>query len=182
DHSEGVPRADVPGDRGTGRLPAEHSEDAALSGPHGSSPRAGEEHQSNVMTETACTFPGDRDEALVTYLYDDESDAAAHAVFEAHLATCVRCVDDLAALRGVRTRLARWPPPEPTSASRSQQSAANPQSTINPPPAIRNPQWWRAIPAWAQVAAALVFLGVAAGVANLDIRHDSNGLSVRTGW
>src|SRR5262249_50749254 len=134
------------------------------------------------MTETACTFPGDRDEALVTYLYDDESDAAAHAVFEAHLATCVRCVDDLAALRGVRTRLARWSPPEPNFASRSQQSAANPQSTINPPPAIRNPQWWRASPAWAKVAAALVSLGVAAGVANLDIRHDSNGLSVRTGW
>jgi hypothetical protein len=32
------------------------------------------------------------------------------------------------------------------------------------------------------VAAALLFLGVSAGVANLDVRYDHNGLSVRTGW
>ena len=35
---------------------------------------------------------------------------------------------------------------------------------------------------WAQVAAALLVLGVSAGIANLDIRYDANGLSVRTGW
>jgi hypothetical protein len=38
------------------------------------------------------------------------------------------------------------------------------------------------IPPWAQVAAALLFFGVAARVANLDVRYDRNGLSVRTGW
>jgi hypothetical protein len=38
------------------------------------------------------------------------------------------------------------------------------------------------MPAWAQVAAALVFLGVAAGLANLDVRYDREGLTVRTGW
>jgi hypothetical protein len=32
------------------------------------------------------------------------------------------------------------------------------------------------------VAAALLFLGVSAGIANLDVRYDVNGLSVRTGW
>jgi hypothetical protein len=32
------------------------------------------------------------------------------------------------------------------------------------------------------VAAALLFLGVAAGVANLDVRYNSDGLTVRTGW
>jgi hypothetical protein len=32
------------------------------------------------------------------------------------------------------------------------------------------------------VAAALLFLGVSAGVANLDVRYDQNGLSIRTGW
>jgi hypothetical protein len=32
------------------------------------------------------------------------------------------------------------------------------------------------------VAAALLFLGVAAGIANLDVRYDSTGLSIRTGW
>jgi hypothetical protein len=41
--------------------------------------------------------------------------------------------------------------------------------------------WWD-VPAWAQVAAALLFVGVSAGVANLDIRYDANGLLIRTGW
>ena len=125
------------------------------------------------MTEKVCSYPGDRDEALVTYLYDDESDASARAVFEAHLATCVRCSDDLAALQGVRTQLARWSPPEPRFAV----VASNPKSQI-PNPVSR----WREIPAWAQVAAALLFLGVAARIANLDVRYDNAGLSIRTGW
>jgi hypothetical protein len=59
-----------------------------------------------------------------------------------------------------------------------------PSGNLNPPSAIRDPQsrWWREIPAWAQVAAALLFLGVSAGVANLDVKYDANGLSVKTGW
>jgi hypothetical protein len=32
------------------------------------------------------------------------------------------------------------------------------------------------------VAAALLFLGVAAGLANLDVRYNQDGLTVRTGW
>ena len=39
------------------------------------------------------------------------------------------------------------------------------------------------MPVWAQVAAAMVVLGVSAGIANLDVHYDArNGLSVRTGW
>jgi hypothetical protein len=39
------------------------------------------------------------------------------------------------------------------------------------------------VPVWAQVAAAMLVLGVAASIANLDIRYDkNNGLNVRTGW
>jgi hypothetical protein len=53
------------------------------------------------------------------------------------------------------------------------------QSPVASPGDIR---WWRQIPAWAQVAAALLFLGVSASIANLDVRYDANGLSVRTGW
>jgi hypothetical protein len=136
------------------------------------------------MTESVCSFPGDRDEALVTYLYDDGIDAVWRATFQAHLATCLRCADDLSALRGVRTQLARWSPPEPQfdeSAVRSSIRAvrADPQSPVSN---SRSSSWWREIPAWAQVAAALLFLGVSAGIANLDVRYDANGLSVRTGW
>ncbi len=127
------------------------------------------------MTEIPCTYGDDRDAAIVAFLYDDaDGSPAARARFETHLQNCAQCHADVAALRGVRAQLARWSPPEPTF------TMTNPQS--NPQSAIRNPQWWQEIPAWAQVAAALLFLGVSAGIANLDVRYDHNGLSVRTGW
>ncbi len=126
------------------------------------------------MTDSLCGYPGDRDEALVTYLYDDGDADAARAMFEAHLLTCAQCSEDLSALRSVRTQLGRWHPPEPRFARSTPPS--NQQSAVN------NQPWWRAVPAWAQVAAALLFLGVSAGIANLDVRYDHDGLSVRTGW
>jgi hypothetical protein len=129
------------------------------------------------MTESFCGYQGDRDEALVAFLYDDGGDARERGLFEAHLMTCPRCSDELDALRGVRAQLSRWAPPEPAfSVMNGHPQSGHPQS------ATRNPQWWRQVPAWAQVAAALLFLGVSAGIANLDIRYDANGLSVRTGW
>jgi hypothetical protein len=136
------------------------------------------------MTDSVCSFAGNRDEALVTYLYDDGSDAVSRATFDAHLASCVRCADDLVALRGVRTRLARWSPPEPKFATAlSDTRSALRTVPPNPESRIPNPgSWWREIPAWAQVAAALLFLGVSAGIANLDVHYDANGLTVRTGW
>jgi len=121
------------------------------------------------MTDSVCSYPGDRDEALVTYLYDDGGEPLARATFEAHLVTCVRCAEELAALRGVRTQLGRWNPPGFASvADRGSRDGAR--------------RWWREVPVWAQVAAALLFLGVSAAIANLEVRYDANGLSVRTGW
>ena len=130
------------------------------------------------MTEFICTYSGDREEALIAAVYDDGNPAAL-AAFEAHVVSCARCRVELDALRGVRGQLARWAPPEMPrqSAMRDPQSAAG-----DPHAAGRAPQWWRQVPAWAQVAAALLFLGVSAGIANLDVRYDANGLSVRTGW
>jgi len=128
------------------------------------------------MTDTPfCGYDGDREEALIACLYDDGTNVPERALFEAHLFVCARCRDELAGLRGVRSQLARWAPPEPAL-----------DTIRNPPPAIRNPQaatsWWRQLPAWAQVAAALLFLGVSAAIANLDVRYDASGLHVRTGW
>jgi hypothetical protein len=125
------------------------------------------------MTELSCSYGDHRDDAIVAFLYDDAEDAE-RGRFAAHLETCARCQTDVAALRGVRAQLARWAPPEPSFA------LANPPSIQ--PSARGHQQWWRAIPAWAQVAAALLFLGVSAGIANLDVRYDRSGLSVRTGW
>jgi len=131
------------------------------------------------MTELSCGYGDDRDEVIVAFLYDDpDASATERSRFEVHLLTCALCQADVAGLRGVRAQLARWSPPEPTFGTGNPHS--NPQ--FNPQSAIHNPHWWRAIPAWAQVAAALLFLGVSAGIANLDVRYDQNGLSIRTGW
>jgi len=114
----------------------------------------------------------------MAYLYD-EMDPSARAVFGAHLATCEVCRDELRVLGGVRQQLAHWAPPEPGFV---RAALSHPASAIAPPSALRNPQWWWAVPVWAQVAAAMLFLGVSARVANLDMHYDSNGLTVRTGW
>lgn len=130
------------------------------------------------MTEMFCAYPGDRDETLIAYLYD-EIDAARRATFDAHLVTCARCRMEVDALRGVRGRLAQWAPPEPSFAVVSRQSDVVGRTSAGGSPSRQS---WREIPAWAQVAAALLFLGVSAGIANLDVRYDSNGLAIRTGW
>jgi hypothetical protein len=38
------------------------------------------------------------------------------------------------------------------------------------------------VPVWAQVAAALLLFGVTAGLANLSVQRDENGLTIRTHW
>jgi hypothetical protein len=127
------------------------------------------------MTKTGDPFCGDgegRGERLVAYLYDD-LDAGERARIESHLSGCPACRDELAALGGVRAELARWAPPEPSGAR-------------SPEPGVRSPRsrlaMFMDIPAWAQTAAALLCVGVAAGLANLDVRYGAEGLQVRTGW
>lgn len=119
------------------------------------------------MTDMLCGYI-DRDETIVAFLYDD-LDAGRRRDFEAHVLTCAACREEVAGLQSVRAQLARWEPP----------SVVSPQSSVASP---NRQSWWRTVPAWAQVAAALLFLGVAAGIANLDVRYDQGGLTVRTGW
>jgi anti-sigma factor RsiW len=122
---------------------------------------------------TTCTYRGNREELLVAYLYD-EVDPSDRAAFEEHIAACAVCGRELDELGVVRSRLGHWTPPEPARAFTSPPA----------PPVGRRGGWAAlgAIPAWAQVAAALLCGGVAAGVANLDVKSDRNGLSVRTWW
>src|SRR5438045_2534611 len=130
------------------------------------------------MTESVCTYSGNRDEALVACLYDDGTQPQGErAEFDGHLAVCDACRSELGALRGIRAQLSQWAPPEPNFAMAfggTRQRSANPQSSINQQSAISNQQlrWWRSVPVWAQVAAALLFLGVSAAIANLDVRYD----------
>jgi hypothetical protein len=126
------------------------------------------------MTQIQCNLSRDREETLIAYLYDD-IDPVIRGTFEEHLATCERCRTDLGALSGVRTQLAQWAPPGFV------QTAAGQSGAVRSSPTGRTP-WWRDVPVWAQVAAAVLFVGVSAGIANLDVRYDHNGLTVRTGW
>ena len=126
------------------------------------------------MTDMICGYGGDRDEILVAYVYGDiEPDQ--RAAFDAHLTKCVHCRNELTELRGVRVKLEQWAPPEPLR-------ALTPRAAPQASPRARVWTTLAEMPAWAQVAAALVFLGVAAGLANFDVRYDREGLTVRTGW
>ena len=132
------------------------------------------------MIETMCTYPG-RDDLLIAYLYDD-IEPAERTAFGAHLTACGRCSRELAELRGVRSTLSVWTPPEPARAASGESRATShePRATSHEPRAAGS--GWHDIPAWAQVAAALMVLGVSAGIANVDVRHDTAGWTVRTGW
>jgi hypothetical protein len=140
--------------------------------------------------EHACEFDARRDEILVAYLYGESDSAQSadaegpreRALFEAHLVRCDACRRELAELDAVRRQLGKWAPPQPqgpltgwsTGVSASAGSAAPARRSV----------WdsFSPIPAWAQAVAALLMFGLAAGIANLQIRYDDSGLSVSTGW
>src|SRR4029077_21009379 len=126
------------------------------------------------MTDMICGYGGDRDEVLVGYVYGD-IEPAERTAFDAHLAKCLHCRAELSELNGVRAQLEQWAPPDPVR-------ALTRRSTPQGGPRARVWATLAEMPAWAQVAAALVFLGVSAGLANLDVRYDREGLKVRTGW
>jgi hypothetical protein len=113
----------------------------------------------------------DQKDRLVGYLYDEVTDEERHAV-EAHLATCAGCRREVDDLRGVRLHLSSWSPPEPELGF-----------LIVREPARARRVWWRQ-PAWgvALAAAAVLVLAAAAAVANLEVRYDAQGVTVRTGW
>jgi hypothetical protein len=113
----------------------------------------------------------DSKELLVGYLYD-ELDPATRRTFEAHAAVCADCRHELAELHAARGQIAAWTPPEPDLGFRVIRSA----SAVPPP--IR----FRIAPAWGLAAAALLVMALGAAIANLEIRVDATGLSVRTGW
>jgi hypothetical protein len=130
------------------------------------------------MIETICTYSG-RDDLLVAYLYD-EIETAERAAFGAHLSACGRCTRELAALRGVRSTLSAWAPPEPRVVMNYEPRATSdePRATSHEPRATS----WHDVPGWAQVVAALLVLGVSAAIANVEVRRDASGWTMRTGW
>jgi hypothetical protein len=110
----------------------------------------------------------------VSYLYE-EGDGQERLGFEEHLRSCERCSAELAELRAVRADVAAWTPPETVLDFR----------VVREPVPVRSRWAWlrpSAMPAWAQLAAASLIIGVAVGLSGLEVRYDANGLVVRTGW
>jgi hypothetical protein len=111
---------------------------------------------------------------LMSYLYEDGDEHERHA-FEAHLQSCERCATDAAGLRAVRDDLAAWTPPETVLDFR----------IVRDPAPARSRWAWLTLPpmpAWAQLAAASLVVGIAVGLSGLEIQYDQQGLVVRTGW
>lgn len=111
-------------------------------------------------------------ELLLSYLYD-ELPSSDRRAFDRHLASCADCRADVDGLRGTRTHLTSWTPPEPDLGFQIVRSAK---------PVASPARWWRASPAWGLAAAALLTVAVSAAVANVEVRFGSDGMVVRTGW
>jgi hypothetical protein len=108
---------------------------------------------------------------LVAFLYG-ELDAADRRTFQTHLNSCAECREELAGLRTTRGQIASWTPPEPDFGFRIVRGAAAPS------PGAR----FRIAAAWGLAAAAVLVMGVAAAIANIEVRYGGDGFVVRTGW
>jgi hypothetical protein len=108
---------------------------------------------------------------IVSYLYD-ELTAPERASLERHLRGCAECRDELDGLRGLRTALTAWTPPQPDLAFQIVDRHEPARATWRP--------WWT--PAFGLAAAAVLLLAVASALAHLEVRYGADGFSVRTGW
>jgi hypothetical protein len=99
-----------------------------------------------MMSETfTCGDHG----VLLSYLYDECTPAERRAI-AAHLVICGACNEELIALGATREQLATWTPPDAQLGFRIAPETSN--SNV-----LRPARWWRQpMPAWAQVAAAVV--------------------------
>lgn len=134
------------------------------------------------MGENNCSLGPGRDDRIVAYLYD-HCEPAERRAFESHVGICVVCQTELAELETVRAHLGRWSPPEPRVLSFIAPPVMAPPVAAEPSAPPRG--FWgqvAAMPGWAQAAAAVLMLGVAAGAANVQVSVDEAGFSVRTGW
>jgi anti-sigma factor RsiW len=119
------------------------------------------------MSQLVETFRCGDGEALVTFVYGESSPAERDAI-ASHISRCAACAEEVAALGMTREQLAAWIPPEQTLGFRLSSDAAI--SSLLPPPSpatvLRPVVWWhQPLPAWAQMAAAVVIFasGMAIG-------------------
>jgi hypothetical protein len=102
-------------------------------------------------------------EALVTYLYDESAPTERESI-ATHLAICASCAEEVRALTDTRAYLASWSPPAlPLGFQITRTESDQPAKVLYPT------AWWRRpLPAWGQVAAAVVIF--AAGMSANAVR------------
>jgi anti-sigma factor RsiW len=110
-------------------------------------------------------------ELIVSYLYD-ELTGTERQQLERHLADCETCRAEVAGLRGTRTLLSGWAPPEPDLGF----------EVVRRPTVVGSPRRLRVSPAWGLAAAAVLVLAVASALANVEVQMGDGGFVVRTGW
>jgi hypothetical protein len=110
-------------------------------------------------------------ELLIGYLYGELATAERQA-FDLHLKSCLDCRREADGLRGTRTTLQAWAPPEPDLSFQIVRASQR-------EPAVR---WWGLSPAWGLAAAALLVGAISAAIANVEVTAGPNGVTVRTGW
>src|SRR5262245_23546727 len=170
---EGVPRVDISGDRGPARVSAEYSENAFVPRAQRAPSSPGAPGDDDHVRETIMTdrFLCHDKESLIAYLYG-EAEPPLRQQIDEHLRSCLDCTEELASLSEVRVSLSSWTPPHPElGITIARNSEAAPHAS-----------WWSDVPAWAQLAAAVLVLAVGAGVANIQVRSTSDGWALTTGW
>jgi hypothetical protein len=117
-------------------------------------------------------------ETLVAYLYG-EVDSDMRREVERHLRTCVACTRETEGLQEARQDLQLWMPPEPALGFSITQ-----RSVPQPAPVLTSARWaaLHSLPAWAQIAAAVLVFAAAASIANVQVSSSADGFVVTTGW
>jgi anti-sigma factor RsiW len=112
-------------------------------------------------------------ELLIDYLYGELATREQEA-FDRHLASCADCREEVAGLRGARTHLQSWAPPEPELGFQIIRGIGRSVTMSR--------RWWGLSPAWGLAAAAMLVGAVSAAIANVEVTAASGGITVRTGW
>jgi len=108
----------------------------------------------------SCATP----EALVTYLYAECGPVERESI-AAHVAICASCAEEVRALGDTRAHLASWSPPALPLGFQLTRTESEQPATEETGRVLRPAAWWsRPLPAWAQVAAAVVIFAAGMSV------------------
>ena len=134
-----------------------------------------------MTKDTECSLGDGRESALMAYLYD-EAEARERAALDRHLAECLVCRAELVELTDVRHGLAAWAAPEVAEGVGGKAPRAA-LRLVEPPARRQGFKRFADAPVWLQAAAAMLVVGAALGMANLDLTYSpANGLKITTGW